>query len=294
MDFDLGQLRTLRAVVELGTLDAAAATLHVTPSAVSQRLRALETAAGRVLVVRSRPARPTAAGAAVLRLARQVELLAADTTAELAGEGGAAPAALGVAVNADSLATWFLPALAPLAGEVVVQLHREDEANTARLLRAGTVVAAITVDPAPVAGCDVTALGAMRYLPMSAPGFAARWFPEGPAPAALARAPMLVFDRDDQLQHDYLSARAPGAEPPQTMVPSSSDFVAAIGLGLGWGMVADLQRPGGPELVELEPGHTVDVFLHLQRWRLRTPSLDRLAEAVVAGARERLVPVRPG
>jgi LysR family transcriptional regulator, chromosome initiation inhibitor len=290
MQLDLEQLRTLRAVVEQGTLDAAAATLHVTPSAVSQRLRALETAAGRVLLVRSKPARPTAAGEAVLRLARQVELLAADTTAELAGGDEATPAALGVAVNADSLATWFLPALAPLAGEVAVQLHREDEANTARLLRAGAVVAAITVDPAPVAGCAVTALGAMRYRPMASPAFARRWFPEGPTPEALARAPMMVFDRDDAMQHDYLAIRAPGADPPQTMVPSSSDFVVAIGLGLGWGMVADLQRATAPELVELEPGFTTDVSLHLQRWRLRTAALDRLAEAIVAGARERLSP----
>ena len=292
MQFDLAQLRTLSAVVEQGTLDAAAATLHVTPSAVSQRLRALETAAGRVLLVRSKPARPTAAGEAVLRLARQVALLEADTAAELAGEDSG-PAALGVAVNADSLATWFLPALAPLAGEVAVRLHREDEANTARLLRAGAVVAAITVDPAPVAGCAVTALGAMRYRPMAAPGFAARWFADGPTPEALARAPMMVFDRDDAMQHDYLATRAPVADPPQTMVPSSPDFVAAIALGLGWGMVADLQRAAHPELVELEPDAEVDIALHLQRWRLRTPSLDRLAEAIVGGARERLAPVRP-
>ncbi len=285
MQLDLEQLRTLRAVVERGTLDAAAATLHVTPSAVSQRLRALETAAGRVLLVRSKPARPTAAGEAVLRLARQVELLAADTEAELAG-GAATPVALGVAVNADSLATWFLPAIAPLAGEVMVQVHREDETNTARLLRAGAVVAAITVDPAPVAGCAVTALGAMRYRPMAASAFAERWFPDGPTEEALARAPMMVFDREDSLQHGYLARRAPGADPPQTLVPSSTDFTQAIVLGLGWGMVADLQRP--PGLVELEPDAAVDVHLHLQRWRLRTPSLDRLAAAIVSGARERL------
>ena len=291
MEFDLGQLRTLRAVVEAGTLDAAAATLHVTPSAVSQRLRALETAAGGVLLVRSKPVRPTPTGEAVLRLARQVELLAADTAAELAGEG---TATLGVAVNADSLATWFLPALAPLAGEVAVQLYREDEANTAQLLHAGAVIAAITVYPEPVAGCTVTALGAMRYRPMAAPAFAERWLPDGPTPEALARAPMMVFDRDDAMQHDYLAARAPGADPPQTMVPSSSDFVNAIGLGLGWGMVADLQRATAPPLVELEPGHVADVALYLQRWRLRTPSLDRLAEAIVAGARERLAPVAAG
>jgi LysR family transcriptional regulator (chromosome initiation inhibitor) len=104
----------------------------------------------------------------------------------------------------------------------------------------------------------------------------------------------MVFDYDDPLQHAYLGARAPGADPPQTMVPSSSDFVAAIGLGLGWGMVAELQRAAHPELVELEPGAEVDVALHLQRWRLRTPSLDRLADAIVAGARERLAPAPAG
>jgi LysR family transcriptional regulator (chromosome initiation inhibitor) len=226
----------------------------------------------------------------VLRLARQVELLAADTGAELAGE--AAPPRLGVAVNADSLATWFLPAIAPLAGELAVECHREDEINTARLLKTGLVVAAITVFPDPLAGCTVTRLGAMRYRPMAAPAFAQRWFPDGPTPEALATAPMMVFDRDDSLQHDYLAAKHKGTGPlsfpPRTMVPSSTDFVRAIALGLGWGMVADLQRPEVPELVELEPGAERDVALHLQRWRLRTASLDRLAEAIVAGARERL------
>ena len=287
MQLDLEQLRTLRAVVEQGTLDAAAATLHVTPSAVSQRLRALETTAGQVLLVRSKPARPTTAGEAVLRLARQVELLAADTAAELGSTEKTA--SLGVAVNADSMATWFLPAIAPLAGEIAVECHREDEANTARLRRTGAVVAAITVDANPVAGCTVTRLGVMRYRPMASPAFAARWFPGGPTPEALAHAPVMVFDRDDPLQHDYLRTRAPGADPPQTLVPSSTDFVAAIGLGLGWGMVADLQRPTGPELVELEPGAEADVALHLQRWRIDTPSLVRLAGAIVTGAREQLI-----
>ena len=286
MQVDLDQLRTLNAVVEHGTLDAAAGALHVTPSAISQRLKALESNAGQVLLVRSRPARPTPAGETVLRLARQVELLAADAGAELAGE--AAPPRLGVAVNADSMATWFLPAIAGLAGEVAVECHREDEINTARLLKSGLVVAAITVYPDPVAGCTVTRLGAMRYRPMASREFKASWFPDGPTPEALAAAPMMVFDRDDSLQHDYLEAHARGVAPPQTMVPSSTDFVRAIGLGLGWGMVADLQRPDAPELVELEGGAARDVELYLQRWRLRTASLDRLAAAIVTGARERL------
>ena len=284
MQLDLEQLRSLRAVVEQGTLDAAATALHVTPSAVSQRLKALETAAGQVLLVRSKPARPTPAGETVLRMARQVELLAADTSAELARTGELPR--LAVAVNADSMATWFLPAIATLTGELAIELHREDEVNTLRLLRAGTVVAAITYDAAPVAGCTVTPLGIMRYRPMASKAFARRWLPDGPTAEALASAPMMVFDLHDTLQTDYLHSRSPGAAPPQTMVPSSSDFVKAIELGIGWGMVPDLQRSA--KLVELEPGVERDVPLHLQRWRLRTPSLDRLADAIVKGARERL------
>jgi LysR family transcriptional regulator, chromosome initiation inhibitor len=284
MQLDLDQLRTLRAVVEQGTLDAAATALHVTPSAVSQRLKALETAAGQVLLVRSKPARATPAGETVLRMARQVELLAADTSAELARTGE--PPRVAVAVNADSMATWFLPAIAPLAGELAIELHREDEANTVRLLRAGTVVAAITYDAAPVSGCTVTPLGVMRYRPMASKAFARRRLPDGPTAEALAAAPMMVFDLDDALQTEYLLSRSPGAAPPQTMVPSSSDFVKAIELGMGWGMVPDLQRSA--KLVELEAGAETDVALYLQRWRLRTPSLDLLADAIVKGAREQL------
>jgi LysR family transcriptional regulator (chromosome initiation inhibitor) len=191
-----------------------------------------------------------------------------------------------VAVNADSMATWFLPAIAPLAGELAIELHREDEANTVRLLRAGTVVAAITYDAAPVSGCTVTPLGVMRYRPMASKAFARRRLPDGPTAEALAAAPMMVFDLDDALQTEYLLSRSPGAAPPQTMVPSSSDFVKAIELGMGWGMVPDLQRSA--KLVELEAGAETDVALYLQRWRLRTPSLDLLADAIVKGAREQL------
>jgi len=133
----------------------------------------------------------------------------------------------------------------------------------------------------------VTPLGTMRYRPMASKAFARRWLPDGPTQEALARAPMMVFDLDDALQTDYLESRSPGADPPQMMVPSSSDFVKAIELGMGWGMVPDLQRTA--KLVELEPGEARDVALYLQRWRLNTPSLDRLAGAIVDGARKGLI-----
>src|SRR3954470_9280133 len=162
---ELAQLQALDATVREGTLEAAARALHLTPSAISQRLRALEVATGRVLLVRSKPVRLTDSGRAVLRLARQVALLTAEAAVELGGSDGAVPR-LPIAINADSLATWVLPALAPLAGEHAFDLHREDQENTAALLRAGRVMPAVTADAEPVPGCSVTRLGGMRYRPM--------------------------------------------------------------------------------------------------------------------------------
>jgi LysR family transcriptional regulator (chromosome initiation inhibitor) len=285
---ELAQLRALDATVREGTLEKAARALHLTPSAVSQRLRALEVGTGRVLLVRSKPVQVTESGAAVLRLARQIELLTADTARELGGATADRPPALPIAVNADSMNTWVLPALAPLAADSTFDLHREDQEHTSALLRAGAVVAAITSEAEPVPGCSVTRLGRMRYRPMAAPGFARRWFPDGPTPQALHRAPVVVFDRKDDLQHVYLRRRlGPDADPPAHHVPASADFLAGIELGFGWGMVLDLQQPGG-ELVELDPDGAVDVVLHWQQWKLRSPSLDRAREAVQQAARERL------
>lgn len=283
------QLQALTAAVAEGTFEAAARALHVTPSAISQRVRALETATGRVLLVRTKPVRATASGEVLLRLARQTALLSAETAAELGEADG--PTTLTVAVSADALATWVLPALAPLADGTCFHLLREDESWTSELLRGGAAVAAITAEARPVAGCVVTPLGSMRYRPMASPGFVERWFPDGATAEALAHAPVVVFDRVDRLQHDWLSGRAgTDARPPTHMVPSSADFARAVRLGLGWGMVMELQLDDapGPPLVELVPGETVEVPLFWQQWRLRTPSLDRLAEAVTTAARAAL------
>jgi LysR family transcriptional regulator, chromosome initiation inhibitor len=291
MELDLAQLRALDATVREGTLEAAARALHVTPSAISQRLRALEIATGRILLVRTKPVRVTESGEAVLRLARQIDLLSADVARELGGDPSSTGVpTLPIAVNADSMATWVLHALAPLGADVCFDLHREDQEHTNALLRAGTVMAAVTAEADPVPGCSSTRLGSMHYRPMATREFTRRWFPAGPSPEALARAPVVVFDRKDDLQNRYLHARA-GRDvlPPMHYVPASADFVAAIALGLGWGMVPDLQaRELAVDLVELDPAGAVEVVLHWQQWKLRSATLDQVREAVLAAAAREL------
>jgi LysR family transcriptional regulator (chromosome initiation inhibitor) len=319
VELDAQQLRALAAIAAAGSLDGAATALALTPSAVSQRLRALERAAGQVLVVRSRPIALTAAGEVLLRLATQVALLEEEAVRELAGGGAAAARTpIAVAVNADSLATWFLPAVAPLADTLELRVHREDEGRTAELLRRGVVMAAVTGDDEPVAGCDTTALGSMRYVPVAAPAFAARWFPGaasggragdrrassgragrgrgGPAGTgaqadAFRRAPVVSFDADDRLQERFLRLQTgEQPSPPVHLVPASADYLRAIELGFGWGLVPEpqLAARGRDDGLVTIADERLDVPLRWQRWSLRTASLTALTDAVVTAARTAL------
>lgn len=292
--FELAE--TLAVVVDEGTLDAAARRLHVTPSAVSQRVKALEEQLGRLVLVRSKPVRPTEAGMAVIRLARQTALLEHDALAELGASGDETVlASVPLAVNADSLATWFLEPLARLAQRhpVVFDLHRDDQDFTAGLLESGTVMGAVTSRAAPVPGCRSSVLGAMRYEAVATPAYAERWL-SGDRSELLAEAPLVDFDRRDDLQNEWLAAQGiDPATPPRHYVPASSDFAAAVRRGLGWAMLPRFQSGDAlarGELVLLG-GPPADVVLHWQQWNLRSPLLDAIAGEIVAEGRRVLAPV---
>jgi len=295
MEIPLDLARTLAAVVDEGTFEAAARRLRITSSAVSQRVKSLEQQLGRVLVVRSKPARPTEAGAAIVRLARQLALLEHDALAGFGldeadgaedGGAGARPISVPLAVNADSLATWFLPALARVAGRhpVTFDVHRDDQDFTAGLLESGTVMGAVTSQATPVAGCLVRPLGVMRYEAVATPPFIERWSIDPSSPRrrdALALAPVVDFDRRDDLQREYLAASGVDPElPPRHYVPASHDFATAVKLGLGWGMLPGFQSDAelaAGDLVRLG-GAPIDVPLYWQQWNLRSPLLDAIAE----------------
>jgi LysR family transcriptional regulator, chromosome initiation inhibitor len=287
--YNAAGVEALVAIADHGTFDAAARALHVTPSAVSQRIRALEREVGQVVVRRGTPCRPTDAGAGLVRLGRQVRLL--DDEARVLMLDRAGQVAVTVAVNADSLATWFRGVVATVAGwpDVVLRLHVEDQAFSADLLRGGDVLAAVTSEPVAVQGCAVERLGALRYRPAAAPDFAERWLRgRGHDWAAM---PAVRFNEKDALQHGVLEAH--GVPEPAVVhrVPTSADFHEAVRLGLGWGMIPEPQlRPDVRDgrLVTLGNRDHLDVALHWQRWRLDSPVLDRLRDAVRDAARRAL------
>ncbi|NMD57955.1 MULTISPECIES: LysR family transcriptional regulator ArgP [Tsukamurella] len=279
-------LETLIAVVEEESFGAAASRLRITQSAVSQRIRALEQQVGHVVVTREGPCRPTAQGEVLLGLARGVASLEADALGRLAG--GARSAVLDVGVNADSLATWFrdvIAAVAALPDGPLLRLVVDDEHHTADLLRAGSVLAAITTDPEPVQGCAVEYLGTMRYLPVCTPAYAARWRIAGRW--RWREMPVVQFDlRKDELQNKVLHRRGIKEAPPMHRIPSSEAFTHAVRAGLGWGSLPEADLGDALDrgaLIRLTDD-TVDVKLYWQSWRLHTRATERLADAIHAAA----------
>lgn len=285
MQIDGQQLAAFAAAIEHGSFDAAAAQLHVTPSAISQRIKALEQRVGQVVVVREKPCVPTSAGIPLLRLAAQTALLEAETLAEMAGGDGSS-SRIALAVNADSMATWFTGVLDTLEG-VLFDIRIEDQDHSARLLREGVVMGAVTTERTPVTGCRVLPLGVMRYVAVAAPRYIERCLPQGFTARAVAAAPSLAWNRDDALQ-DMLVRKVFRRDitRPQHFVPTAEGFGSAVRASLGWGMFP--QNLAAPALsdgsfVRVVDAH-LDVPLFWQCWKLDSPLVGAITAAVQSAA----------
>lgn len=259
----------------------------------------LEDRLGAILLVRGSPCRPTEIGARLCAHVEQVRLLESEVIDNLPGltARAAGPASLRVAVNADSVSTWFPKAAAAFADETggLLDLILDDEAHTAERLRTGDVLAAATADPAPVVGCKIHPLGQIEYVAVAAVRFAARHFPRGVDGQSLQRAPMLRFDRRDDLQFRWArEAWGTTIKPPTHWTPSTQGMLDMTLAGLGWSMApvmlaATLIAEG--RLIEMAPQKRIAVTLYWQRTRLAAQLLNRLTQAVRGVAAEAL---RPG
>lgn len=286
-------LRTLAAAVRLGTFEATARELHVTPSAVSQRIKTLETRVGRVLLLRVKPLEPTEAGHVLVRLAAQTEMLEREAVSELVEDepDTTVHTSIPLAVNSDVLYGWLVDALAVVQAQhrVVFEVIREDQSRTAERLRRGEVMAAITNEPKPVPGCRVVRLGRLHYAAVATPDFRDRHFADGVHAASLAQAPLIAFDRADTLQHDFVRrVTRRHLAPPTTYLPSVREFDNAVRRGMGWGMLIASEAVedfASGRLVELVPGRRTDVPLYWQHWRLGSAAMGDLTDAVVSAAR---------
>ena len=295
MDINAKQATALLAVLDTGSFEKAAGRLHLTASAVSQRIRALESQFGKPLVVRNRPCLPTPAGVRLLQYLRRASQLEADFVADLNGQNDALWTAV-VAVNADSLSIWFFPELAKdlLRENVLLDLTVDDQDHTYRSLETGRTIGCVSSQSRAMRGCDAAALGVMRYRLVASRDFQQRWFPDGMTRQSAALAPVIAYNRKDELQSRFLK-REFGLLPdgfPRHYLPIPMPRLKAIEHGLGYGMVPELLLDKAAiergEMIDLAPLHPTDIALYWHSWKVQSPRMASLCRRIVETGRKSL------
>ncbi|SOC45924.1 LysR family transcriptional regulator (chromosome initiation inhibitor) [Rhizobium subbaraonis] len=292
---DYSALRTVAAVIQTGSFEKAAGLLNVTPSAVSQRVKLIEERLGIVLIVRGSPCTATETGEWLCRHLENVGMLEEELLKQLptlaAPDEARQRVTLHIATNADSLATWFLTAVANFTKQShhLVNVAIDDEDHTAEWLQRGRVLAAVTSLEKPIQGCRHLSLGALRYRATASPDFMARHFPDGVTADALVSAPSLLFNQKDRLQARWIR-QIIGRElaGPVHWLPSTQSFVDASLAGMGWGMNPELlvgEHLKAGRLVELRTQTPLDIPLYWQMNRLAADRLADLTREVVQTAR---------
>jgi LysR family transcriptional regulator (chromosome initiation inhibitor) len=295
--FDYKLLSALAAVIEQAGFERAAHVLGLSQSAVSQRIKLLEARIGQPVLVRVTPPAPTDIGRRLLNHVQQVRLLERDLQSVVpALDEGGMPERLRIALNADSLATWWAPAVGDFCVEqgLLTDLVVEDQDVGLKRMRAGEVAACLCGSERPVAGARSVLLGAMRYRALASQAFVTRYFPDGVNPLAVAKTPALVFGPDDFLQHRYLASLGVEEGFQHHLCPSSEGFIRMIEAGMGWGLVPQLQvreQLARGTLVELLPDRPIDVPLYWHHWRNGGQMLTRLTEHLAKNAGQWLVPL---
>ena len=293
--FDYKLIEAMAVVVHEGGFEKAAAKLCLTQSAVSQRVRQLEEQAGQILLTRTVPPAVTDAGQKFLAHYLQVKHLEENLEGRTDLSARNRPVTLSVGVNADSLATWFPKAVGPMLadGKLLLDIRVDDQEQTHRLLKNGTVCGCISTLDRALQGCRVFEIGAMAYQLACTRAFAEKWFARGVTLKSLSKAPAVIFNPKDELHAKMLSTvfdTVPG-DMPITYVPSSETFVDFIAMGLGYGMVPVFQ---GAPLIEkglltaLISGRVISVQLFWHCWNLKSPLLEQFTRTLLHGGRKRL------
>ncbi len=294
--FDPNALECLAAIVEEGGFERAALRLSITQSAVSQRLRTLEVQVGTVLIVRSRPLKPTSAGRLLLKHALQMRLLRADLERDLkdlapgAWGSGGDEERISIAVNADSIATWAVPALSRLARQGLgLEIITDDQDFTIEWLREGRVLGCVTTVRQALRSCRLVPLGAMRYVAVAQAAYAGEHCPQGLSPQNFRTLPFVAFNRKDDLQCEFVgrALQLQQVALRHLYMPSSEGQVRAVMDGWGVGVVPELlvrQLLQEGRLVDIAPGQALPVDLYWHCWNLDSAVLDALSSALTSAA----------
>ncbi|GHA28672.1 LysR family transcriptional regulator ArgP [Oceanisphaera arctica] len=299
-ELDYKLLAALDKVVSEQSFERAARLLHLTQSAVSQRIKQLELRLAQPLLVRGQPPQPTEAGRRLLAHYRQVSQLESAVMADLLPDAPQKPLTVTIVTNADSLATWLIPALTPLLHSHPIELNLliEDESRSLERLKRGEAFGAISLHAEPLPGCRCDALGKMDYILVATPEFRQRYFAEGLSLTALQQAPAVAFDQRDDMHARYIERHfglPPGGYPCHA-VRSAEAFVAIARSGAAYCLIPRLMIADDlaqSRLVELYPQGMLIQPLYWHRWLLERGIHKDLSRRLIEYARQALPPLDP-
>ncbi len=286
LDYKL--IEALAMVIQESGFEKAAGKLHVTSSAVSQRIRALEEQTGQILINRTNPPKPTDAGARILKHYHLVKRLEEDLVDTFTPHENKHFVTLAIGINLDSLSTWFLDAVKDFLykHKILLDLKPADQDLTDQLLRSGVVIGCVSSKDKMIQGCRMDYLRSMEYRMLATPDYMKQWFPDGASLEGISLAPLFVFDRKDELHLQYFK-KAFGTTPAELSahyLPSSEQFLKFILEGLGCGMLPEQQSNTylkSGDLVELVPGCMVTVDLYWHCWNLKSKLLENFSSHLV-------------
>lgn len=279
--FDYKNIEAFAMVILEGGFEKAAHKLHLTQSAISQRVRLLEDTYGHVLLKRSTPPEATEAGLPLLVHYRQVKQLEDDVLLSAKKTTGSRFASISIGLNADTLATWFLSSIEELLrnNNIVLDIHVDDQERTHELMKDGKVWGCITTRKRPLQGCKSEFLGTVRYGIFATEEFQKTWFENGLTLESLEHAPMARYNRKDDLNNRMFSLlfKKQPMNPPTFFLPSTEIYGIFVARGLCYGIIPDQQsRPleNAGEIINLSPQHSVDVDLYWHSWNLKSEIIE--------------------
>lgn len=272
------------AVAESGSFDEAAQRLCITASAVTLRVQALEKDLGQILLLRERPCRVTQAGQKLLEHLQHQRLREQNLLQQFMGQSSQHEFhQFSIATNADSLSTWLLKVLQStlIEHKITLKLSLDDQTQTHQLLETGLVNACISTESTAMKGCEVHYLGQMTYCMVATPSFVERWFKNGIHRDALRHAPAIIFNGKDLMHHQViLNLFGLNQQSyPHYFIPSSTAFVEAVHLGLGFGLVPEYQIGDDLQtgkLVEIMPNAKTEMKLYWHHWKQQSVLLQQL------------------
>ncbi|MFB9216718.1 LysR family transcriptional regulator ArgP [Vibrio sinaloensis] len=285
---DYKWLEALESVMSQGSFERAANELCLSQSAVSQRIKQLEAFLAKPVLIREKPLRLTTTGKKLLGFYHRVQLLEREALPELTNQEAERPVQVFIATNADSLATWLLPALAPVMKQkrVELSLSVDLEDRTLEKLRKGEVTGAISWESEPMTSCQSEYLGRMDYVCVANPEFAEQYFPDGVTRESLKYAPAVSFDHYDEMHKTFLKQHF-NLSPDSIVhhrVASSEAFVNLALLGGAYCLIPKLQISKELEqghLVDLIPGFMLSFKIYWHHWQLESGLLKQVTQAIV-------------